>query len=77
MSYAQVAQHHKEKLLREKQSEQTVDKAAVVQSTVSSTTTVGRVQPEKEQHKESRGKVSNFLLLFNIYRCVCSVVLYS
>lgn len=66
MSYAQVAQHHKEKLLREKQNEQTQDKSGAIQSTTCTSTMVGRVQPEKDQHKESRGKEG--VLYFRVAR---------
>lgn len=79
MSYAQVAQHHKEKLLREKQTEQCQEKTVSSttqsqQQNVSTSTTVGRVQPEKEQHKESRGKVSKtFLLSSKLLKRVCMI----
>lgn len=69
MSYAQVAQHHKEKLLREKQNEHvqqqdksstTTPAAVAIVSSVTATqsaVTSGRVQPE--QARELRGNVSN------------------
>lgn len=66
MSYAQVAQHHKEKLMRDKQSEQSQDKTSVIQSNSCTSTAVGRSQSEKDQHKENRGIVLNLNILFAI-----------